>query len=182
MFPLLILAVGAVLLAHSSKLAALWKANFSDADFKSVTSEARTAFGGGLEPVATLSAAGLAKLRSKLSRQAANVAEPMTIVVLGSGHQAAFYEAAPGSPEPLGLDSAHAQICDALQLAEENYGGGAELYLSPMKVEDDGAEWVAGFALTTGQPDPTDFLEGGALQGCIRAGNLGELRSAKFCD
>lgn len=182
MFPLLILAVGAVLLAHSSKLAALWKANFSDADFKSITNEARTTFSGEEEPSAALSAAGLAKLRAKLSRQAANVTEPLSIEVLGSGHQAAFYEAAPGNAEPLGLDSAHAQICDALRLAEESYGGGAELYLSPMKIEDDGAEWVAGFALTTGPADPSDFQPGGALQGCIRAGNLQELRGAKFCD
>ena len=182
MFPLLILVVGAALLAHSSKLAALWKANFSDADFKSVTQEARTSFSGSDEPSAALSDAGLAKLRAKLSRQAADVTEPLSIEVLSTGHRAAFYEAAPGSSEPMGLDSAHAQICDALRLAEENYGGGAELYLSPMKVEDDGAEWVAGFALTTGPADSVDFLPGGALLGCIRAGNLSELRSAKFCD
>lgn len=184
MFPLLLLGVGALLLAHSSKLAALWKANFTDADFRSVTQEARSVFGAehAAEPSAELSSSGLAKLRAKLTRQASNVAEPLTLEILSNGHQAAFYEAAPGESQPLGLSSAHAQICDALKLAEESYGGGAELYLSPMKVEDDGAEWVAGFVLTTGPAEASDFEAGSPLYGLVRAGNLEQLRAAKFCD
>lgn len=182
MFPLLLLGAVVLIAAHSAKGRALWKAAFSTSDFKDLTSEAEGSFArfAGVEELASFTSSGLGKLREKLARQAADLGAPVTIETLSTGHQVAFYEAAPGGADKLD-DSALEQICQGLEFAEESYGGGAALFISPMKIDGEEAEWVGGFAITTGPAATEDFAPGGLLESCVRAGTLAELRAAGFC-
>ena len=180
MLPLLILgAAAAILVAHRRKISALWKASFSESDFTLPSSESFAGEEDSL-PAAAMTADALLKLAEKLDRQPVSLEDPLALVVLSTGSQAAFYEAGIGSEAPI-VPSARSLICDALTFAEQNYEGGAELYISPMKKDDGGVEWVAGFCLTNGPAAPVDFAPGGALEGCILAGDLETLRKARFC-
>ena len=180
MLPLLILGVAAAaLIAHRSKISALWKAKFSEGDFKFPSMDSFSGEGDAM-PVASMTDAALLKLAEKLDRQEASLDAPLALLVLTNGSQAAFYEATSGSDKPI-TPSAKSLICDALTFAEEAYGGGAELYISPMKLDEGGVEWVAGFVITNGPAEVADFAKGAPLEGCILAGDLETLRKARFC-
>lgn len=182
MFPLLLLGAVVLIAAHSAKARTLWKSAFSTSDFKDLTSEAEGAFArfAGVESLPSFTTDGLDKLRAKLERQPADLGAPLSIETLATGHNVAFYELAPGGSEKL-EDGALVQICQALEFAEESYGGGAALFISPTKIDTDETDWVGGFAITTGPADDADLAPGGLLEGCVRAGSLAELRAAGFC-
>lgn len=180
MLPLLILGVAAAaLIAHRAKISALWKAKFSESDFKFPTMD-RFSGEGDAAPVAAMTPSALLKLAEKLDRQEASLEAPLALLVLTNGSQAAFYEATSGSEQPV-TPSAKSLICDAMTFAEEAYGGGSELYISPMKLDEGGVEWVAGFVITNGPAEAADFEKGAPLEGCILAGDLEALRKGRFC-
>ena len=180
MFPLLVLGAAALLiLANKSKLAALYKASFSLTDIASLKDGFFSGPAeGGPEHGVTLE--GLPKLKSKLMRQTANLAAPIDLLTLDSLEQAAFYLADAGGSS-LPKRSAYDCVCDGLATSARELGANPELYLSPADLQKGGVQWVGGFVLLTGAPADSDFLPGGALEGCVRVGDLESLRAAGFC-
>ncbi len=180
MLPLLILGVAAAaLIAHRAKISALWKAKFSSSDFKFPSADSFSGEGDAL-PAAAMTNDALLKLAEKLDRQFATLEAPLALLLLSNGSQAAFYEAESGSDQPVN-PSARSLICDAMKFAEEAYGGGSELYISPMRLDEGGVQWVAGFVITNGPAESADFAPGAPLEGCILAGDLETLRKGRFC-
>jgi hypothetical protein len=176
LLPILFLGA-ALLLVNRSRVADLYRSKIAGDDLLSYG----LAFAGtDVGAPATLSDKGLAKVKSKLERQTADLGEPLALLTLANLQQAVFYGLEAGNSKPVAR-SAHRAICEALEASSQAYDLEPVLFISPRSLSANGVEWIGGFAITTGEPSEEDFGAGGALEGCVRVGDYESLKSAKFC-